>query len=384
MAHRRWSLVALFGTLALTVTASHAAALPSVTPAGQLSLPYSHRFTTRNRLVSTPTFTLASGLRDGLEASLRLALDSDIQRSAAEFEPRLTYQLGAGAAPWSLSVATAFNSAAVSADLALSAAYDLGPLALRASTYGFSSGYGVGGPTAAMGLGIDWRILDWITARGDYGGVVYAQDLEAIANQLLPIGLTQAWRAGFMLGAAGDQSLELYVTNSHTHTLQGLSRGSDQIQVGFEYSVPLWRMPAPAPDISLPPFKGMQDPFAVSMRPAPATPVPLPLYEEVPAIRIAPAIATRPSPKVRRRAGEVLSVRMGAKGYTPAQILIKRGTVVRWVNHDRISHTTTAKGLWDSLWKKPGKIYERRFDHMGIFPYQCKRHPHERGIVRVI
>lgn len=410
---RPWSLVAWIGCLAITGTASHAAVLPAVTPVGQLSLPYSHRFTATDRLVSTPTFTLASGLRDGLEASLRLALDSDIRRSVPEWEPRLTYQMGPRDTSWRLSFASAFNTAAVSGDLALFGAYEVGSVTFRGSSGAFTNGYGVGGPTGALGMGLDWHINGWLTATADYGGVVLSQNLEAIANQLPPMGLTQAWRFGLLIGPTGRQQLEFYVTNSHTHTLQGLHRGSDQVQLGFEYQLPLLGMPVPepTPEVSLPSLKGVPDPYTVSMRSATsgtaASVLPqdaYPLGEEVLPIRVTPAVvptaeprktpraaprvtpvvAPRVAPPVRRKVAEVLEVRMGAGGYAPAEILIKRGTLVRWVNHDRISHTTTAHGLWDSLWKKPGKTFERRFDEMGVFPYQCKRHPHERGIVRVI
>ncbi|HEY9855689.1 MAG TPA: hypothetical protein V6D05_08135 [Stenomitos sp.] len=386
--------------LLLTGTASQAALLPEVTPSGQVALPFSHRFTAGGKLVSTPTYTLASGLTAGLEASLRLAPDSDIQRVRPEWEPRITYQLHGGPSPWHLAIATAYNSAAVSADAALLGSYQLGTVLLRGSACGFSSGYGVGGPTSAMGLGLDWRFNDWLTATGDYGGVVLAQDMDAIANQLPPLGLTQAWRVGVVLGSERAQHVELYVTNSHTSTLQGLHRGSDQVQVGVEYQVPLWGFRPPAPDVPMPDLSGVPDPFAISM----ATASPPPTGAAVRPLRIVPAMAPAmapPVPEARRphRVPHVTRmpphlnvvrlapglhvVRMGAHGYSPALISVPRGSVVRWVNGDRISHTATARGLWDSLWKKPGKGFEVRFNRTGTFTYQCKRHPNERGVVRV-
>lgn len=383
MAVRPWTPIAWIAVLALGATSSEAALLPDVTPAGEVTLPYSHRFTTGERLVSTPTFTLATGLKEGLEASLRLALDSDIERLQPEWEPRLTYRLGSGPTPWRLSLATAYNTAARSADMALLGSYQLGSLTLRGSSCGFSSGYGVGGPTGAMGLGLSWRLNDWLSATADYGGVILARDLDAIANQLPPVGLTQAWRLGVLVGADRAQHLELYVTNSHTHTLQGTHRGSDQVQVGFEYEIPIWGYRPPTPEVALPDLRGVPDPFAVSIATASPRPAMPPLEEEVPPVRIVPAIAPR-LPAPRPLMPSVLLVRMGAHGYAPAVLTVRRGTVVRWVNHDRISHTATARGLWDSLWKKPGKSYEVRFDRRGTYPYQCKRHPHERGIVRVL
>lgn len=384
MAHRPWMHLAWIGLWGLGATASQAALLPDITPVGEVALPYSHRFTTGERLVSTPTFTVASGLSEGLEASLRLALDSDIARAKPEWEPRLTYELGHHA-PWRLAVAAAYNTASLSGDGALLGSYRLGALTLRGSACGFSSGYGVGGPTAAMGLGMSWRLNDWLTTTADYAGVLATRDMEAIANQLPPLGLVPAWRLGLLLG----RSFELYVTNSHTHTLEGLHRGSDHVQVGFEYRIPLrgFRPPTRTADVPMPDLRGVPDPFAVSMAPPTPRPSMPPLEEEVPPVRmvpaIAPAVAPELPPPALPEAPAVREVGMGAHGYSPAILTVRRGTVVRWINHDRISHTATALGLWDSRWKKPGKAFERRFDRTGIFLYHCKRHPHERGVVKV-
>lgn len=394
MVLRPWTHVAWVTGLALSGTASEAALLPTVTPPGHVAAPYSHRFSAGDKLVSTPTFTLATGLSEGLEASMRLALDSDIQRNQAEWEPRLTYQLDSGAAPWRLAIATAYNTAAVSADAALLGSYQLGRVTLRSSSCAFSSGFGVGGPTGALGLGASWRLNGWLAATADYGGVVLSRDLEAVANQLPPIGLTQAWRLGLLFGPEGSEHLELYVTNSHTHTLQGMHRGSDQLQVGFEYRLPLWGLKAPEPTVAVPDLRGIPDPFTVSVASQGPTPVPVAVPLEA-AVAEAPPIVPVVTPpadqqsapvtrKTRRKAFEVVHVCLGAHGYAPSVIRVHRGTLVRWVNHDRRSHTITAKGHWDSHWKKPGRSYAYRFKRIGSFPFHCKRHPKERGIVRVI
>lgn len=400
MALRPWTHVAWIAGLALAGTASEAALLPEVTAPGQLNLPYSHRFTAGDKLVSTPTFTLATGLAPGVEASLRLALDSDIRSTRPEWEPRLTYRLDPGAGPWQLAIATAYNTAALSADTALLGSYRFGRVTLRGSSGGFSSGFGVGGPTAVMGLGATWRLNNGVAATADYGGVVLSRDMEAVANQLPPLGLTQAWRLGLLFGADGAEHLELYVTNSHTHTLQGMHRGSDQVQVGFEYRLPLWGLAAPVPalsapepEVALPDLRGVPDPFTISMAsqgPSPS-PVVMPLVAAVDGVAEIPAIIPRGQAPARKQAASVtpkarngvLRVRMGARGYAPSELRVRRGTVVRWVNQDRQSHTATALGHWDSRWKKPGKAFDYRFDRVGTYPYHCKRHPGERGIVRV-
>jgi plastocyanin len=71
--------------------------------------------------------------------------------------------------------------------------------------------------------------------------------------------------------------------------------------------------------------------------------------------------------------------------FKPAQITIKRGTRVRWVNRDRSAHTATAtKGSsFDSGRLGPGQRYSYTFRAAGKKRYYCKIHPSMRGSIVV-
>ena len=75
--------------------------------------------------------------------------------------------------------------------------------------------------------------------------------------------------------------------------------------------------------------------------------------------------------------------------FRPDRVEIKAGTRVTWTNQDDISHTVTA-GMPD----KPDPAFDFRlagkgasaavaFDHPGVFPYFCARHPAMRGEIHV-
>lgn len=74
--------------------------------------------------------------------------------------------------------------------------------------------------------------------------------------------------------------------------------------------------------------------------------------------------------------------------FVPAEVTIKRGTTVRWVNME--------KRQFHSVWFRdageepidylfPGDTYERKFDTVGEFPYVCEPHEDEmHGLIRVV
>lgn len=65
--------------------------------------------------------------------------------------------------------------------------------------------------------------------------------------------------------------------------------------------------------------------------------------------------------------------------FVPAQVRIRTGTTVTWVNCEPTgveSHTTTADGgAWSSPLMAPGATFSRRFDTPGTFAYHCDPHP---------
>ena len=73
--------------------------------------------------------------------------------------------------------------------------------------------------------------------------------------------------------------------------------------------------------------------------------------------------------------------------YQPAELKVKIGTTVRWVNREkRTSHSVIwldPKGNTESERFFPGESYQRRFDKAGTFPYACGPHPEMKGVVIV-
>ena len=82
-------------------------------------------------------------------------------------------------------------------------------------------------------------------------------------------------------------------------------------------------------------------------------------------------------------AGNVNRVKM-ADGLTfrPQTIRIARGDVVKWVNRDNVTHTSTSSS-WDSGRVAPGDSFRRRFRRAGTFNYRCTIHPTMTGTVIV-
>ena len=73
--------------------------------------------------------------------------------------------------------------------------------------------------------------------------------------------------------------------------------------------------------------------------------------------------------------GTIQRVRMvDGNRFRPPTLTVARGTRVRWVNRDNVSHTTTSNtGIWDST-LSPGERFARRFRRAGEFNYRCTIH----------
>lgn len=73
--------------------------------------------------------------------------------------------------------------------------------------------------------------------------------------------------------------------------------------------------------------------------------------------------------------------------FSPAEIRVKPGTTVTWVNCEPPSidpHTSTSnERVWDSPLLGPNQTYSRTFDEAGRFPYHCEPHPFMQAVVIV-
>src|ERR671921_2401322 len=71
--------------------------------------------------------------------------------------------------------------------------------------------------------------------------------------------------------------------------------------------------------------------------------------------------------------------------FKPANITIRRGTKVRWINKDSAAHTATAnnKRSFDSGRLGKGQSYTHTFKSVGKKPYHCEIHPHMKATITV-
>ena len=137
-------------------------------------------------------------------------------------------------------------------------------------------------------------------------------------------------------------SLSIQASNTNTATLEGSSRGSPKTRWGFEFTVP----------ITLRRYFGS-------------------------------GAATSAGPAVASSADTVV-VTISDFEFTPAQITIRPGATVVWVNEGQIAHTATADdSSWDSGVIEPGASWSRTFSEGPPQPYHCTPHPFMKGTVRI-
>lgn len=73
--------------------------------------------------------------------------------------------------------------------------------------------------------------------------------------------------------------------------------------------------------------------------------------------------------------------------FAPAEVRVRPGTRVVWVNCETSTtepHTTTSDdGVWNSPLLQRGDRFTVTFDAAGSYPYHCMPHPSMRGVVVV-
>ena len=69
--------------------------------------------------------------------------------------------------------------------------------------------------------------------------------------------------------------------------------------------------------------------------------------------------------------------------YSPADLTVKKGDTVVWVNKDLFPHTATASGAFDSKSIADGASWQYTTAATGVFPYVCTFHPEMKGVVVV-
>jgi plastocyanin len=72
----------------------------------------------------------------------------------------------------------------------------------------------------------------------------------------------------------------------------------------------------------------------------------------------------------------VYTVTIDGASFSPADLTVKAGDTIVWVNKDLLAHTATAKGgAFESTVIQPGNSWTFVAKTKGAFPYTCAFHP---------
>src|SRR5258705_12999978 len=72
-----------------------------------------------------------------------------------------------------------------------------------------------------------------------------------------------------------------------------------------------------------------------------------------------------------------VAVAMKDNDFVPQTVTVDPGTVVRWDNEGRVKHNVIpdrAKTGWKSSTIKPGRAFEHKLEHPGVYGYFCSFH----------
>ena len=300
---------------------------------------FSHRFeilSGGDELINIPTLTLGVGLPLRLTGGLSYTSNSEVnpdKLAGNEVEYWLKRPLldrPAAAA----SAMLAYNSAGQSLDAALTGRTRVGRFGLIGELRGFSDAFGSGDAELGYVAGAMLHLTPYLALQADLGSST-APSSDAV------------WSAGVAVEIPGTpHSFSLHATNAGATTLQGMSQrkviGPKDVRWGFDFSVPL----------------GSRRQWGRVFQRGEA--------------RIAPAT------------GDTVTVEMRQVAFRPAEIRVRPGQTVVWVNRDPTEHTADADdGAWSSGVLPEGARYARRFDRPGKHPYHCTPHPQMRGVVVV-
>jgi plastocyanin len=299
---------------------------------GTIYFNFLHRFThsgaPERQVINYPTFLLGY-------APLRHTLVGVNYSTRSDIAPRFPneYEFFARYAPLHfLSLQAGYNQAAESVDGELGVMHDVGPLHLMAAARVFSKGYAADTTRFALAGGATVRLSRYLALGGDVASL-----LDTRADEEL------AWSAALQIAIPNTpHTLSLQAANTSTATLQGQSRGLDDVRYGFEFTVP----------ITLSRFFGGG------------------------ADRAAGDAAV---------AGDGVTVDMRQLQFVPATVRVRAGTAVVWKNSDQVAHTVTAEdGSWTSPLIDAGRTYRRVFDTAGTYRITCTPHPFMKATVEVV
>ena len=94
--------------------------------------------------------------------------------------------------------------------------------------------------------------------------------------------------------------------------------------------------------------------------------------------------ASAATPTVARLHRKVVRVAIRNFKFSPARVVVSRGTRIVWTNRDSDAHTITSKSAhWASKALNTGRSYTQTVRRKGTIRYICSIHPYMHGTVIV-
>ena len=298
-----------------------------------------HRFhhgdAPQRQVTNYPTFLLAYRAPVPVLVGFQYATRSDLVAlypNEWEFFGRWGALTQEGSGIADAAVQGAYNLAAESFDGELSLSRRFGRVRAFAAARAFSSAYGTDDMRAALAGGATVNVNEHIALAGDYAQLLDMEDPE-----------DAAWGVALQLAIPfTPHTLSLQATNTNTASLQGSSRGGNDVRYGFEFTIP----------------------FTFS--------------------RYFGGGNTMPPPVLDPAAPATFNARISNYRYMPQSIEVPAGTTITWTNEDDVSHTVTATDRsWNSGVIRPGATWSRTFTAPGTYEYFCTPHPQMKGTVIV-
>ena len=298
---------------------------------GTIYFNFLHRFTNsgapERQVTNYPTFLLGYAPLHKTLIGVNYATRSDIApRFPNEYEIFARYAL-----PF-VTLQAGYNNAAESVDGEFGLARTLGPLRVLAAGRVLSNGFASDTTRFAIAGGATFQLSRWFALAGDVATLIDARDAEE-----------PAWAAAVQIGIPyTPHTLSLQAGNTNTATLQGQSRGLDDIRYGFEFTIPL----------TLSRFFGN---------------------------------AERAEADGKDAAVSGMNVGMRSLQFTPSRVRVRAGQAVVWQNNDQVAHTVTAEDRsWTSPLIDPGETYRHVFGTPGTYNIICTPHPFMKAVVEVV
>ena len=298
---------------------------------------FEHGDAPERKISNYPTFLMGYTPARSLLFAANYSTNSDLVPGYPN-EWELMARWGAPFGPARVALTGAYNLAAESLDGEALAKFGNDKIAVMGVARGFSQLFG-GDAGFALGGGAVIALHPNFALAGD---VVTAFDSDEDEDAGVDDDDEDfAWSAGAQIRIpTTPHSLSLHVTNTNTATLQGSSRGGSKVRGGFEFTVPL--------TLSRWFGGGGGDGAAADMTSQDTVVVTIRDFE-----------------------------------FAPANITIRAGATVVWVNEGQVAHTATSAGAFDTGLIQPRARASYTFRAAGTHAYLCTPHPFMTGRIVV-